>query len=201
MKDRIIAMGDTLDPNSVLRRLASRVVSWVFTEGTFRFEGLRVGRNESLQDDLRGRRNQQVTCLAFDQLYRRASKRSRQFVFRMIHRRGRRHEQRLVPTDNHSHGHLLTAILVFAEVLAPALRHRQQNTDGVFLGDHAAVSPGVENTRVGISGNDTRGGHDKTATVVGIPLWDRELEQIHRVALDDILFNGTAAHDEGFNRF
>ena len=94
----------------------------------------------------------------------------------MINRRRRRHEQCLVPTDNHGHGHLLTAILVFAEVLAPALGHREQDADGVFLGDHAAVRPGVENPRVGISCNDTRGGHDKTAAVVGIPLGDRKLK-------------------------
>src|SRR4029077_2119524 len=76
MKDRIVAVRDTLDANSVLWRLASRIVARVFAERTFGFEGLRVGRNESFEDNLRGRRNQQVACLAFDQIHRRAPERA-----------------------------------------------------------------------------------------------------------------------------
>src|SRR5262249_12734798 len=110
------------------------------------------------------------------QLHRRSSKRSRQFVFRMINRRRCRYEQGLVPTDDHGYGHLLAAILVLAEVLAPSLCHGEQNSNGVFLAYHAAACPRVEDPCVGISGNDTRGRHDETTTVVRIPFRNRKLK-------------------------
>ena len=94
----------------------------------------------------------------------------------MIDRRGCRYEQGLVPTDDHGHGHLLAAIFILAEVLAPSLRHGEQYADGVFLADHAAVGPRVEDARVGIFGNDARRSHNETAAVVGIPLGNRKLK-------------------------
>src|SRR4030095_11684750 len=105
-----------------------------------------------------------------------ASERASQFVFGMIDRRRCRHEQRLIPTDDHGYGHLLATIFILAKVLAPSLRHGEQDADGVFLGDHAAVGPRVEDTRIGILGNDTRGSHDETATVLWVPLGNRKLK-------------------------
>src|SRR5262249_40665189 len=116
-------------------------------------------------------------------------------------RRRGSYEHVLVPTDDHGHWHLLAAILVLAEVLAPSLCHGEQNSNGVFLADHAAVGPRVEDPCVGISGNDTRGRHDETATIVRIPFRNRKLKQIHRVALDDVFFNRSFAHGDWFYRF
>src|SRR5262245_19877895 len=123
MKDWIIPVGDTFDPNGMLRRFTSRVVPRVLAERSLWFKSLRISGNKTFEDNLRRGRHQEVAGLAFDQLHRRSSKRSRQFVFRMIDRRRRRYEQGLVPTDDHGHGHLLAAIFVLAEVLAPSLCH------------------------------------------------------------------------------
>src|SRR5262245_23094968 len=141
MKDWIVPIGDAFDSNGMLRRFTSRVVAWVLAERTLRFESLRISRNKTFKDNLRGGRHQQIVGLAFDQLHWRSSKRSRQLIFRMIDRRRRRYEQGLVPTDDHGNGHFLAAIFVLAEVLAPSLRHGEQDANSIFLADHAAVGP------------------------------------------------------------
>ena len=77
MKDWIVPIGDALDANGMFRRLPSCIVARVLAERPLRFEGLRIRGNKTFEDNLRRGWHQQVAGLAFDQLHRRASKRSR----------------------------------------------------------------------------------------------------------------------------
>src|SRR5262249_15715026 len=114
MKDWIVPVGDAFDPNGMLRRFRSRIVARVLPEWSLRSESLRITRNKTFEDNPPRARPQEVAGPASNHPRRRASKRSRQFIFRMIDRRRRRYEQGLVPTDDHGHGHLLAAIFVLA---------------------------------------------------------------------------------------
>ena len=86
-------MGDALDANGMLGRFAAAVVAGIFAERSFQRKGLRVGRDKSFEDDLRGRRNQQIAQFAFDQFHRRAAQRSCHFIFGIINRRRCREKQ------------------------------------------------------------------------------------------------------------
>src|SRR5262249_5365751 len=76
VKDWIVSVGDTFDPNRMLRRFTSCVIAWVLAERSLGFESLWISGNKTFEDNLRRGRHQEVAGLAFDQLHRRSSKRS-----------------------------------------------------------------------------------------------------------------------------
>ena len=79
-------------------------------------------------------------------------------------------------------------------MLAPSLRHRQQNTDGVLPGDHPAISAAIENAGVGIAGHHGRRSHDIAPAVERVPFRNRELCEINGRSLQDVFFDRSATN-------
>ena len=105
-----------------------------------------------------------------------------------------------IPADDAGHRHLLAAVGVLGEVLAPVLAALdQERRDRVLLADHAAIDAGVLHAGVRILGHDAGVGVDVAPAFEVVPLGHRELEQVDVLALDDVLLHGPGRHHHGLD--